>query len=447
MTCPSDAQGTAIAGGLTVSRANGTMVQPGGPIGVCETLNVLASVAYLPRVFIFGRSFQIVTGSAFFGGTGAISVSNPNAGSPFDVTPADMATTTVGPAPCGETLLKAMNILSYTPTAADIAAGSVMFNFNYTGGHSLLGDCSLLVSAGAQFSVRIVGPPACSLTPATQTVCAGAPAIFRASSIGPEAGAPVTFNWIGPNGFTASGPTITINNAQAANAGIYTATITDQFGCSSTCQATLVVNPNCTACTITGVTISDTAWNKFNIPTGTSPVVWVNMHIGKPAGLSTTAITKVQFAGVTLTLNGTSYALPDGVLIFDPSAPATITTTFTGTQWLTTINPNDLSDEIFFTGAAIPVTAGIAAGGKATVSYTVQTSAPGLSVSWQWSAGVYTYWPADWNQAEIQPYHSAAHAGTPLNRTVQTSLIQGPRGGGGSNFTGSWSATGTAACP
>jgi hypothetical protein len=74
-----------------------------------------------------------------------------------------------------------------------------------------------------------------------------------------------------------------------------------------------------------------------------------------------------------------------------------------------------------------------------------------LSFSWQWSAAVYLYWPSDWNQALVQPYHGngptgSQHAGTPDNTTVQKSLIQGPRGGGGSNFTGSWSATGEGAC-
>jgi hypothetical protein len=75
----------------------------------------------------------------------------------------------------------------------------------------------------------------------------------------------------------------------------------------------------------------------------------------------------------------------------------------------------------------------------------------GLASFWQWSAAVFTYWPSDWNQALIQPYHGngptgSQHADTPDNTVVQKSLIQGPRGGGGSNFTGSWSSTGQGAC-
>jgi hypothetical protein len=199
------------------------------------------------------------------------------------------------------------------------------------------------------------------------------------------------------------------------------------------------------ACTIPGVTISNTSWNSFTIPSGTHPVVWVNAHIGKPSGIPTNRVTEVGFTEVSLSLNGTPYALPDGVMIFDPSAPATITTTFSGGLWQTLVNPNTMSDEMFFTGAAIPLTAAISSKAKATLSYTV-SSASAFSFHWQWSAAAYTYWPTDWNQAQILPYHKSYHAGTPLNTAVQKSLIQGPRGGAGSNFTGSWSATGTATC-
>jgi hypothetical protein len=208
-----------------------------------------------------------------------------------------------------------------------------------------------------------------------------------------------------------------------------------------------VTVPPAPPCTITPVTISNTSWNHFNVPGGTSPVVWIHAHIGTPSNI--TGTTTVNFTGVVFSLNGVNYPLPDGLLTFDSAAPPTITTTFNAglNRWETLINPNDLSDEIFFTGAAIPVSANIAAGGKANLTYSVSTSDKLLSYSWQWSAAVFTYWPTDWNQAEIQPFHQSLHAGTPLNKMVQQSLIQGPRGGGGSNFTGSWSATGTASCP
>jgi SdrD B-like domain len=209
------------------------------------------------------------------------------------------------------------------------------------------------------------------------------------------------------------------------------------------------------ACTIPAASevISPTSWNKFNVPFGTTPVAWVHAQF-KPTGVLTATSSTVHFTGVSFVLNGISYPMPDGVVNFDINAPFTSTTTFSGTPgtssalWTTTINPNFISDENFFVGAAIPVGPPIAGGGQATIRFTTQTDDTGLSFSWQWSAAVYTYWPSDWNQAMIQPYHgNGLHADTPNNKQVQKSLIQGPRGGGGSNFTGSWSATGHGACP
>jgi SdrD B-like domain len=208
------------------------------------------------------------------------------------------------------------------------------------------------------------------------------------------------------------------------------------------------------ACTIpaAGEVISLTSWNKFNVPFGTVPFTWVHAQF-KPTGVPTATSSTVQFTGVSFVLKGISYPMPDGVVNFDPNAPFTSTTTFSGTpgtssaRWTTTINPNFVSDENFFVGAAIPVDPAIAGGGQATIRFATQTDDTGLSFSWQWSAAVYTYWPSDWNQAMIQPYHgNGQHADTPANKQVQRSLIQGPRGGGGSNFTGSWSATGHGAC-
>jgi hypothetical protein len=195
---------------------------------------------------------------------------------------------------------------------------------------------------------------------------------------------------------------------------------------------------------------SPVSWNKFNTQ-GPNNVVWIDAHIGTPSGVSTTTVTTVNFTGVTFVLNGTTYPLPDGLLVFNPSAPATPSTTFDATfglhgRWVTTVNPNDLSDEIFFDGNALPVDSNISGGGQATLSYTTTSTDNNLKFAWQWSAAIYTFWPGN-NQAQILAYHHSDHAGTPENRQVQQSLIQGPRGGGGSNFTGSWSGTGHGACP
>ena len=202
----------------------------------------------------------------------------------------------------------------------------------------------------------------------------------------------------------------------------------------------------------TAISGSPVSWNKFS---ASSPdVVWIHVYIGTPSNLSTTQPTSVQFTGVTFVLNGTTYKLPDGFLYFDPSYTGSPTTVFDPLfanangipgAWTTTLNPNHLPDEIF-DGAALPVDSNITGGGGATFSYTTLSSDANLKWSWQWSAAAYTFWPSNWNAAEILAYHNSDHAGTPENMQVQHSLIQGPRGGGGSNYTGSWSGTGQGTC-
>jgi hypothetical protein len=290
--------------------------------------------------------------------------------------------------------------------------------------------------------------PVCTITTSVTSTFAGTTGLHAWVA---DAGPGATYSWHILNGTITAGdgtPNITFTAGPDTTVPIsITVKIINANGCQNNCTAGVSNVPNPPACTITGVTISDTSWNKFNIPSGTSPNVWVHAHIGALKGIPTTGVTTVQFVNVSISLNGTPYALPDGVMIFDSSAPATISTTYNGGKWITTVNPNNMSDEMFFTGAAIPVTPAIAAGAKATLTYTTVASVQGISFSWQWSAAVYTFWPADWNQALIQPFHgNGLHAGTPLNTKVQKSLIQGPRCGGGSNFTGSWSATGNAAC-
>lgn len=201
------------------------------------------------------------------------------------------------------------------------------------------------------------------------------------------------------------------------------------------------------ACTIPGVTISDTSWGSFTAPAGS--VVWFNAHTSKPNGIPLNAPSTLSFTGGTLVVRGVSYPLPDGLMIFDPLAPATPSTTFNAglNRWETTFNPNNLDEEMFFAGAAIPVNANLTQSGKAMASYSVASNAQPLSFNWQWSAAVYTYWPGDWNTAQIAADHSGLHAGAPQNPAVQQALINGPRGGGsGNNYTGSSSSTGGASC-
>jgi hypothetical protein len=177
--------------------------------------------------------------------------------------------------------------------------------------------------------------------------------------------------------------------------------------------------------------------------------VWFNSNISLknlPAGKS------VTLTGSQVTINGTAYAIPDAHITF--AAVSCATTSFdAGSNTWNTIVPVAGSDEIFLSGAAIPVSS-LPGGAAVTWSGTFATDQPGVCISWKWGAAAYTSWPLsgsspDYNAAAIKPAHSAAcgmnngdHAGTPQNLAVRQSVTGGARGGGGSNFTGSWSGTG-----
>jgi hypothetical protein len=74
-------------------------------------------------------------------------------------------------------------------------------------------------------------------TVSSDTVNAGATVVF-----GPQPVVATGWSWSGPNGLTATTREITIANAAAAHAGIYTATYTSPSGCKSTQKFALSVN-------------------------------------------------------------------------------------------------------------------------------------------------------------------------------------------------------------
>jgi hypothetical protein len=253
--CPAEATATAIGVGFSilVNRGGQLIDVSGSAVGACEQLILSANLSYNR----FGPGGAV--GAGFTAGTGHIILPN---GTAVNVTPANMGTTIIGPtvsipgvltactAPVGTTLVdfKDMNTLNYNLTPADIAAGSAVFTFDYTNGLSQLpnaqGQCILRVRASPQQSVQIAPLPTCSIQPANQTVCVGDTATFTATTTG---SGPFTFAWRkgcpGAGAVLSTSATLTINNAQESDTGCYELTVTDRFGCITTCQANLVVRP------------------------------------------------------------------------------------------------------------------------------------------------------------------------------------------------------------
>jgi hypothetical protein len=139
--------------------------------------------------------------------------------------------------------------------------------------------------------------------------------------------------------------------------------------------------------------------------------------------------------------------VPDSFITFSPDATEA-STSFDGAAW-TTVVPSSFSNEVFLDGLPFQVPAGGLVGGinPVTWSGTFVASVSGVTAQWKWGAAVYTQFsteeaavgakPVDGDKAN--PYRNSDHAGTP--EFFKPFVIGGARGGGGSNWTGSYSGT------
>jgi len=201
-------------------------------------------------------------------------------------------------------------------------------------------------------------------------------------------------------------------------------------------------------------------------PTGTSSItsnfngtpirggdfIWFNSVI-KVQGLNG-APAAIGFTGsISFVVDGTLYMVPvpSAIVNFVPGT-SVATTVFCNGQWITTVPASGLSGNVFLDGFALqaPMPAGFPGGiHDITWQGTFFSVTPGLRVQWQWAAAV--YWNAnfgtDYNALGVKPvddndasaYKNSDHAGTPEN--FKAYVTGGARGGGGSNFTGSYSGT------
>ncbi|OWY22856.1 hypothetical protein C7N43_05125, partial [Sphingobacteriales bacterium UPWRP_1] len=152
---------------------------------------------------------------------------------------------------------------SVTLSASSTSAGVTGYSWTGPNGYTSTQQNPVITATAANagtYSVVSVDANGCSSAPATTTVsllpvpnatasntgpvCAGGLAVLNANTATPGV---ATYQWSGPNGFTSTDQSPFFNNATAANAGVYTVTIT-VGGCSSTpATTTLVVNPIPTA--------------------------------------------------------------------------------------------------------------------------------------------------------------------------------------------------------
>lgn len=187
-------------------------------------------------------------------------------------------------------------------------------------------------------------------------------------------------------------------------------------------------------------------------PIPANSYLWFNsvLKVKLPAG--TTGPVNLFLDGATLAVTPkggtpTFYNLPSAQILYMPGATSA-TTTFTAGAFVTAV-PASFGDNVFLTGLALPLPAGLPPGASATFSGTFTTDTPGVTLQYQFAAAVYKLFSTDYNALGVKPTHGGPdaypggdQAGTPENfARLPQNVIGGATGGGGGNFTGSYSAT------
>jgi len=121
--------------------------------------------------------------------------------------------------------------------------------------------------------------------------------------------APFTYSWTGPAGFTSTIANPIIPNITIANAGSYTLTITDGYGCTpvtvSTSPAKIVPGP---VCSVTGpaTLCPSSSGNSYTAPAGMSTYAWSitgNATIAGSANASSVSVTAGAINNTPFTLS------------------------------------------------------------------------------------------------------------------------------------------------
>lgn len=179
--------------------------------------------------------------------------------------------------------------------------------------------------------------------------------------------------------------------------------------------------------------------------------VWFNSVLqASGLGAGPAKIT-VKNATIQFTAGGVPYTInvPDTTITYSPQVTiATTTYDAVKNQWVTDL-PMSFAGNGYLDGVGLLVPSGGLPGGINPVSWTgtFYTDTAGVSVNWKWAAAVYTTLSADLNTLGVKPidattgslYNNSDHAGTPEN--FKSYVTGGARGGGGSNYTGSYSGT------
>lgn len=220
---------------------------------------------------------------------------------------------------------------------------------------------------------------------------------------------------------------------------------------------------------VAGCVVSSSISSNFDAHTiSTGNYLWFSAVLKlSPVPSSTSGLTlTIKFTDQQIVMTpGTgspvTLTLPDSKVVYSDSF-TTATTTYSGGMWVTDVPWTSAGGNVFLSGFSYLVPSGVTLAssnpvtwsGSFSITSSSSTNPGSQKVNWQWAAAQYpsTFMSGGYNGLGVKPidantgsaYLNSDHAGTPEN--YKSDVIAGARGGGGSNYTGSLSATKSATC-
>jgi hypothetical protein len=363
-----------------------------------------------------------------------------------------------GSLPPGLTLNPSTGAVTGTPTAA----GTFDFTAQVVDSSGLVGANTITVNC----SITIIPLP--TLACASSTGQVGSP--YSSALVGSGGVPPYTFSIISGS----LPPVLNLNATTGAITGTPTTAgsfnFTAQLVDSSGNPVTNTVTNSCSITITSSACLSPLTPVTYNVhesSSNASEIVWFNSHLAKLGGTIPNSTFTITVTGGTITFGALTLSVPDAVITFSSGASCAGTGFDTGANtWRTTLplSAAGSADEIFIAGLAFQLPPGFAQNvANITWSANVTSSAPGLQVTWQYGISNWltqhngSSFPVlssspfvpDYNAMMVDAAHNAPvcygsssdHAGAPEFSGRQNVLTGGGSGGGGSNWTGSWSST------
>jgi hypothetical protein len=185
-------------------------------------------------------------------------------------------------------------------------------------------------------------------------------------------------------------------------------------------------------------TFSSVSGNFNNTPIPANDTVWFDASFKvSNLGQAPSVTIGVTNQTISFTANGTNYKIPvpESTIVISKTNTVANTTYDAGSgSWMTSLPLN--FNNGFLAGVAFPV--GTTLPGNiqnVTWSGDFSTDVPDVTVTWQWSAAVYTSFGSSYGSLGVTPVDSpSGKAGTPT--AYKSDVTAGATGNGGNNYTG-----------